>query len=79
MASLCSRVRRSRWILWIVGGSLLLVQGVISLDWGYRFSLRRIWVLFFPCFVLVDPIITAASCGFDHASGLVLELSGRLV
>ncbi|KAF2551097.1 hypothetical protein F2Q68_00035168 [Brassica cretica] len=63
------------WLLCIVGGSLLLVQGVIGLDWGYQFSLRRVWVLFLPCCVPVDLIITAASCGFEHAVAACLASS----
>ncbi|KAF3485915.1 hypothetical protein F2Q69_00054250 [Brassica cretica] len=50
--------------------------GLFSFCWGFGekdervvFSLRRVWVLFLPCCVSVDLIITAASCGFEHACG----------
>ncbi|KAL0717395.1 hypothetical protein Bca4012_066717 [Brassica carinata] len=69
-------------ILWIVGGSLLLVYGVSWLGieaLGPRVCVRLGRVLFLLAWcVLVDPFTTAASYGFEHAVGLVLKLSGWL-
>ena len=55
-------------------------RGRSAWDRVSRLSLfRRAWVLFLLVWcVPVDPSTTAAGCGFEHAVGMVLKLSGWL-